>query len=143
MLASAAVERRATDPDGASNVLLRWEFLGSEIPEFSFRMRRRVRAADPSDLASRLTYSVEVTDEGADAVEDGGLSRTARRVRLVLGGPEEPRSVREIGDRIAEDGHGPALKKRTIERALNRLAESGEADSDNPGRGHVQLWWSP
>jgi AAA domain len=143
VLGSAAVERRAKDPDGASNVLLRWEFTGGEIPETVFRVRRRVWAEAPAFVDSRLHYDVEVTEEDVDPPrETDGLSRAQRRVLAALVGEEEPGiGVRDIGDRLAEDGQGPPLKARTIQQALKDLAQLGLADGEQeeglPGR-----WWS-
>src|SRR4029450_8246365 len=39
------------------------EFLGGEIPEQRFGLRRRVWAEDPEDLASPLHYQVDVLDD--------------------------------------------------------------------------------
>jgi hypothetical protein len=56
VLGSADVERRTTEPGGASDVQLRWEFIGGEIADAGFRMRRRVWAEDPENLDSELHY---------------------------------------------------------------------------------------
>jgi AAA domain len=140
VLASAAVERKALEPDGTSVVQLRWEFTGSEIADVAFRMRRRVRATDPADLASAFTYEVDV-NENAGPVEREGLSPAVRRVLAALEGVSEPGiTVRDIGDRVAEDNEGPPLTKRTIQKALLELGAYGvdgtAGDVRTPGR-----WW--
>jgi len=140
VLGSAAVERRATGPDGASTVQLRWEFTGSEIADGTFRMVRRVWAHDPNDLASPLGYEVEVTEE---AEASDGLALSRRRVLAVLPEPPAGLSVREIGDRLAGDGSGPPLKRTTIQDALEELAAIGLADAEKPGNGLPNRWWRP
>jgi DNA-binding PadR family transcriptional regulator len=62
-------------------------------------------------------------------------------VLAVLGGPEEPATVREIGDRLATDGEGPPLKKRTILDALDDLLSEGLVDGERPGSGLPSRWW--
>lgn len=60
VLGSASVEKRRTLENGGSEVLLKWEYMGSEISETHFFMRRRVWVDDPNDLNSPMHYSVEV-----------------------------------------------------------------------------------
>ncbi len=60
-LGSAAVERK-TSEEGVTETLSRWEFIGSEIPDTAFRVRRRVWADDPGDPDSPLHTDVKVTD---------------------------------------------------------------------------------
>ena len=140
VLASAAVERRTLEPDGASVVTLRWEFTGSEIADVQFRMRRRVRADDPNDLASPLHYAVDVT-EGSGTDVGGDLSPSVARTLATL--PPEPPgiTIKAIGDRLAEDGAGPPLKRTTIHDALDQLAAAGLADAERPGNGLSNRWW--
>lgn len=137
VLGSAAVEHRTTEPEGGTSVLLRWEFVGGEIADLTFRMRRQVRAEDPRDLSSPLHYRVDVTDVG-DHVGDP-LSPAGRRVLTVLpvGGPGF--TYREIGDAVAADGQGPPLKRTTIQRALSDLGPL--VDGDQPGTGLPSRWW--
>ena len=143
VLGSAAVEQRRQEPDGTSDVLLRWEFSGSEIGEQSFRVRRRVRADDPLDLDSPLSYSVEVTEAGPESSEEPRRSPSQRRVLAALEGTSEGDglTVRDIGDRLAEDGLGPPLQPRTIQKALAALTTEGEVDGEDPGTGLAGRWW--
>jgi hypothetical protein len=72
----------------------------------------------------------------------GGLSPSRQRVLAVLEGPDRPLTVQEIGDRLAEDGQGSPLKRRTIQNALEELSEPGKAvDGDQPGNGVARRWW--
>jgi hypothetical protein len=142
VLGSAAMEQCRTEEDGASVVTLRWEFTGSEIPDRTFRMRRRVWTADPNDLHSTMTYSVEVTSEGEAPTRE--LSPSQRRVVAVLeraqAGQREM-TVQAIGDALAVDGQGPPLKKRTIQAALAELEEAGAIDSEG-GEGRLGRYWA-
>jgi hypothetical protein len=60
VICSIAVHYRGSDPEGASMVLLGAGVIGGEIADTRFRIRRRVRADDPADLGSPLSYAVEV-----------------------------------------------------------------------------------
>lgn len=142
VLGSAAVEQRRINAAGGSDVSLKWEFTGSEIADVKFRMRRQVRAENPSDLDSSLVYEVEVSAEegGPDA---SGLSFTEGRVLATLEDVMQGvgLNVREIGDRLADDRQGNPLTKRTIQRALTDLSSAGLIDGERgdvttPGR-----WW--
>jgi AAA domain len=144
VLASAGVSHRATAGDGTSTVVLAVEVTGGEIPDQSFRVRRQVRATDPADLASPLHYHVEVLADDGDHAQDaagvGELRPSARWVLAALraGGPMQ--TVKQLGDRTAADGH--QLKERTIQVALNALAEAGLAVGDGDGDG-LPRYWSP
>lgn len=149
VLGSAAVERRGSMQEGdrGSEVTLKWEFTGSEIPETEFRIVRRVWADDPEDLGSPLHYAVTVTDEGSDYGSDR-LSKTQERIlgALTDTGPEKGRAVRRIGDALAEDGLGKPLREQTIRDALKALRARGDVDTDDePGRhygpGSGPTWW--
>jgi hypothetical protein len=136
VVGSGEVERRAKEADGSSIVQVLWEFIGGEIPDTRFRMRRRVRATDPADLASPLIYSVEVSEDLPD--EQDGLTRTQRRVRQALSDGPPGQTYREIGDALAADGQGKPLRRTTILEACKVLAGLNLADSDDevPVR-----WW--
>lgn len=139
-LGSAAVERRAKDGN-ASDVQLRWQFVGSEIPDTSFRTKRHVSVEDPTDLASPMRYSIEVIEDEGDPESDSDLSRSARRIATLLPGQPPGITVQEIGDGLAEDGQGPPLKRTTIQGALKQLDERGLVDAELPGNGLPNRWW--
>jgi hypothetical protein len=142
VLASVAVESRAVDRDGRSTVTLGWEITGGEIADTRFRVRRRVRAADPLDLTSPLEYEVDVADEG-EAVGGEGPNLTQQRVLAALAGSSAvaPLTVRLIGDALARDGKGMALKERTIQIALSKLQDAGRVQGADDGAGTPRRWW--
>jgi hypothetical protein len=109
----------ASDPEGASTVLLGVELIGGEIADTRFRIRRRVRADDPADLGSPLSYAVEVL--AADDPEDldpaaAALSKSRQWVLAALRAGGDLQTVKQLGDRLAQAGH--PLKPRTIQTAL-------------------------
>lgn len=130
VLASVSVETKRTDVDGASNVVLAWQFIGDEIPDTEVRIRRRVHAADAGDLSSPMAYSVERLDdrESASATTDLPSEKPAvRRVWAHLKEAKVPLTVNQIGDLCAGDKVGIPLKERTIQDALARLRELDRA----------------
>jgi AAA domain len=145
VLCSAAVAHRTTSPDGASTVVLAFEVVGGELADTTFRVRRRVWATDPADLASPLHYAVEVlADEPAagdtEAGSGGELLPSRRLVLAALraGGPMQ--TVKQLGDHSAAQGH--QLKKRTIQEALAELEERGLAVGTDAASG-LARYWSP
>jgi hypothetical protein len=130
VLISMAVISRHTDRETkASTTVLDLDFQGDEIAESTTRIRRRVWADDPEDLSSPLHYEVELVDPG-DMYQDDGLRPSARRVHDVLSKHDDGwLTVRDIGDRLADDGSGMPLKARTIQVALETLHERGLAES--------------
>jgi hypothetical protein len=144
VLASAAVAHRTTSPDGASTVVLAFEVIGGELADTTFRVRRRVRAADPADLASPVHYAVEVladdTPAGDGTGSSGELLPSRRLVLAALraGGPQQ--TVKQLGDHTAAQGH--QLKKRTIQEALAELEERGLAVGTDAASG-LARYWSP
>ena len=141
VLASAAVAHRATTPDGASTVVLAVEVVGAELADTSFRVRRRIWAEDPADLASPLHYSVEVLADDPASDDPGGTSGLSLSRQLVLaalreGGPQQ--TVKHLGDRTAAQGH--QLRKRTIQEALAELEERGLVQGSEPAPGLPRYW---
>ena len=129
VLATAAVEHRHTEATRATVVTLAWEFVGDEIPETELRVRRRVWADDPDDLASPLHYDVERLDDARAAADDGMRPATKRVLRVLEVAPGAL-TVREIGDDLARDSTGIALKVRTIQASLKELEAAGLAEGD-------------
>lgn len=138
-LGSAELVRRSSDSSGASILQTRWQFIGSEIPDITFGVRTSLRASDPRDPSSELTYEVQVT-EADIAPSEPEVSPTRRRVLGALPAPPDAATVQEIGDHVALDGQGPALRKRTIERTLNDLQGLGVADGERGGRASGGIW---
>jgi AAA domain-containing protein len=143
VICSVAVHYRGSDPDGASTVLLGAELIGGEIADTCFRIRRRVRADDPADLGSPLSYAVEVL--AADDPEDldpaaAALSKSRQWVLTVLRAGGDLQTVKQLGDRLAQAGH--PLKPRTIQTALGELEGAGLAAGSEEGNGRAR-YWSP
>ena len=145
VLASAGVAHRATDPaTKASTVVLGVEVIGGELADTSFRVRRRVWADDPTDLASPLRYTVEVLPDtpppspGAGA--EASLRPSGQWVLAALRAGGAMQTVKQLGDRTAADGH--PLKERTLQTALGELDAAGLATGTEPAPG-LPRYWSP
>ena len=138
VLASAAVAHRATSPDGASTVVLAFEVIGGELADQAFRVRRRIRAEDPADLASPLHYTVEVLadDPPDDQADEPPGARQWLLAALRAGGPHQ--TVKQLGDATAAQGH--PLRKRTIQEALAELEERGLVLGTEQAPGLPRYW---
>jgi hypothetical protein len=143
VICSVSVDHRASDDDGASKVLLGVEVIGGEIADTRFRIRRRVRADDPADLGSPLSYRVEVLagDDGQDLdPAAAGLAPSRQWVLAALQAGGDLQTVKQLGDRLAETGR--PLKPRTIQTALGELEAAGLARGSEEGNGRAR-YWSP
>jgi AAA domain len=143
VICSVSIDHRGSDEDGASRVLLGIEVIGGEIADTRFRIRRRVRADDPADLGSALTYAVEVlaTDDDLDLdLAAAGLSPSRQWVLTALRAGGDMQTVKQLGDRLAEAGR--PLKPRTIQTALGELETAGLAAGSEEGNGRAR-YWSP
>jgi AAA domain len=143
VICSIAVHYRGSDPDGASTVVLGVELIGGEIADTRFRIRRRVHAEDPADLGTPLSYAVEVLT--ADDDEDlepaaAALSKSRQWVLAALRTGGDMQTVKQLGDRLAQDGH--PLKPRTIQTALGELEAAELAVGSEEGSGRAR-YWSP
>jgi AAA domain len=140
VLATADVAHRRTEPDRSTIVVLAWQFRGDEIPDTDIRIRRRVWADNPDDLASPLHYTIETVDDDTPGATDDGLSPSTQRVLAALRGADGSTSVKRIGDTCADQGH--PLKARTIQTALKTLTDLGLADGGADSPGIAGLWWA-
>jgi hypothetical protein len=143
VICSVSIQYRGSDEDGASTVLLEVEVIGGEVADTRFRIRRRVRADDPADLGSPLSYAVEVL--AADDDEDldpaaAALSKSRQWVLAALRAGGDMQTVKQLGDRLAQAGH--PLKPRTIQTALGELEAAGLASGSEEGNGRAR-YWSP
>jgi len=143
VICSISIQHRGSDEDGASTVLLGVELIGGEIADSRFRVRRRVRADDPVDLGSPLSYAVEVL--AAEDPEDldpaaAALSKSRQWVLTALRAGGDLQTVKQLGDRLAQAGH--PLKPRTIQTALGELEAAGLAAGSEEGNGRAR-YWSP
>lgn len=132
VLISGMVTTRHTDAvTGATTVTLELDFQGDEIAETTIRLRRRIWADDPNDLASALHYEVCQldTDDRSTDPELADLRPAAIRVLRMLEAAADPLTVSQIGDALATDATGLSpLKRRTIDDALARLSERDLAE---------------
>jgi hypothetical protein len=143
VICSVSIDHRGADDDGASRVLLGVELIGGEIADTRFRLRRRVRADDPADLGSPLTYAVEVLAADDDQDLDpaaAALSPSRQWVLTALRAGGDLQTVKQLGDRLAEAGR--PLKPRTIQTALGELEGAGLAAGSEEGNGRAR-YWSP
>jgi hypothetical protein len=143
VICSVSIDHRGSDDDGASRVLLGVELIGGEIADARFRIRRRVRADDPADLSSSLTYAVEVLAADDDHDLDpatAGLSPSRQWVLTALRAGGDMQTVKQLGDRLAEAGR--PLKPRTIQLALGELEAAGLAAGSEEGNGRARYWSS-
>jgi hypothetical protein len=144
VICSVAVTYRGSDPDGASSVVLGVEVIGGEIADTHFRIRRRVRADDPADLGTPLSYAVEVLaadDKDLDLEPAAAaLSKSRQWVLTALRAGGDMQTVKQLGDRLAQAGH--PLKPRTIQTALGELEAAGLAAGSEEGNGRAR-YWSP
>ena len=141
--ARSSIDHRGSDDDGASTVLLGVEVIGGEIADTRFRLRRRVRADDPADLGSALSYAVEVLAADDDQDLDpaaAALSKSRQWVLTALRAGGDLQTVKQLGDRLAQAGH--PLKPRTIQTALGELEGAGLAAGSEEGNGRAR-YWSP
>lgn len=147
VLISVAVLTSHTDPvTKETAVRLRWMFKGDEIAEDEHTFVRKVSADDPTDLNSRLHYTIVRVDDEPESDETppelADLRPAARRVLAVLRSSASPLTVVQIGDRLAQEGDGTGtprpLKKRTIQDALKALAERDLAHEAGEFAGAVE-----
>lgn len=148
VLMSASRVHAATDPTTkATTVTIAVELTGDEVPELTYRFRRRVWSENPGDLDSPIHYEIEQLD-GTEAALSGssGLPPAAQRVHAaLLSKSGEWLAVRDIGDIVALDQSGKGgLKARTIQDALKNLKE-GSLVVAHPGNGSggPGLWQVP
>jgi 5S rRNA maturation endonuclease (ribonuclease M5) len=86
---------------------------------------------------------LEVFVEPPTEIADDDLSYTERRVLNVLEdeGHSEGLTYKDIGDRLASDGKGSPLKRATIQKALDELAEQGMVDGIQTEGRHPSRFW--
>lgn len=130
VITAEARVRRAED----ESVSVTFEITGNSVDPITFTIRRSVVALDETPNP-QLSYSVEVTAEGAEAVAARFATAADRVLAVLPDTPEEGLTVKEIGDLVAPDG---PLKAETIRKALVRL----EDQVDSLGKdGAAKVWW--
>lgn len=134
-----------TDPaTQATDVITRLDFVGGQIADQSWRIRRRIWADDPDDLNSLLHYDVTVEGtEDADTsrpAADEPLPPATAKVLDALRDAQGPCQQRELVD-IVVRLHGHGLKRETVSKALNDLERRGLATSiSTGGQFSPKLW---
>lgn len=127
VLVSIEAKSHKVDTDtGRTDTHLEVVVDGDEVPGGSHRFRRVISADDQDDLGSRLRYAltaVEAAVEGSDELP--GYSPAEKRVLAIVSAAEDWVDVTTVGDRLAHDGAGPPLKRRTIQDALATLTADG------------------
>jgi hypothetical protein len=150
VLGSITVRNRSVEPDtAASDVQLAAEFLGGEIPEQRFGLRRRVWADDLDDLASALHYQVDVLDDLPPDPEpergpgrgERGRSEVRRAVLAVLraGGPHQ--TPNQLLQHLTTAGQlAPEPTLRAVQKALRQLEDNGLAQGTEADNGRARYW---
>jgi hypothetical protein len=135
VITAEAPPRRAGD----EAVNATFEITGNSVDPIAFTIRRGVVALDDSPNPE-LSYSVEVTAEGAEAVKARFATAADRVLAVLPAGPEQGLTVRQIGDLVAHDGVGRPLKADTISKALRRELE-GQVDGLGQDGAGAKVWW--
>lgn len=144
LILGEALSRHTDQATQATDVITRLDFVGGQIADQSWRIRRRIWADDPDDLNSPLHY--DVTVEGAEDTEthhpasDEPLPPAAAKVLDALRAAEGPCQQHELVDIVVRlFGHG--LRRETVSKALNDLERRGLAASiATGGQFSPKLW---
>lgn len=84
-----------------------------------------------------LTFHISEAAEDEAEVKETGLPPA--QAKLLDAMDDTPATVVELVDRIVER-HGHGLKRETVSRSLNALADAGLADRIDQGPGKASLW---
>ncbi|MCL4761292.1 MAG: AAA family ATPase [Burkholderiales bacterium] len=147
VLIGLTVRSRHTDPaTRASDVVTDLDVIGGEIPDQTWRVRRKVWADDPDDLDSPLHVEttvepVEATAGATDPTAD--LGPAARKLLEALTEATTATTAAALVDAVARR-HGHGLKRETVSRTLNDLARRGLVVATDqpttPGAFGAKLW---
>jgi hypothetical protein len=133
VLVSGNVESRHTEPSGASNMTVAWEFSGDEVADQTVRVRRRVWTDDAADLSSRMHYETSVLPrrEDKDAKRDtlADLTPTQRAVAAVVARANDGVMVSEVVTAMESADEGEPVGKRAVQDALAALRKRGFIDA--------------
>lgn len=112
--------------DGAMAVYVSKDRLGGLHRYYSVRV-----TSTPLDLHFTKTTMADIPDGGT------GMSPAAEKLLSVI--TEVPMTSQQLVDEVVKIyGHG--LKRETVSRALNSLADQGLVDRDHAGVGQPALW---
>lgn len=148
VLISASVVSRSTSDDLATTVLTELDIQGGEVPDRSIRVRRVIRADDPDDLDSPLTYSVDEPDHASQgdyspsSSPSGtpGVGPAATKLLEALDAQTDPAPIADLVDHVVAT-HGHGLKRPTCSTELNKLRGLDLADYLDAGPGKERLWY--
>lgn len=146
VLITASVISRRKMPDTQETIVVtELDVIGGAIAGETLRLVRRVRAVDPGDRSSAVSYRTDLTVVDAvvpAAGPDGAERQPPARAKLLeavraLG---RPATGHELVDWIVRT-HGHGLTRVTVSREMHALAEAGVVDDiATPGR--ESLWYS-
>lgn len=142
LIAGTVVSRHTDKTTKATTVLVELDVTGGEIPDQTLRVRRFVRADDPDDLDSPLTYTVDMPDADEPQAMPAGADLAPAAVKLLeaVEARQDPSTIAELVDHIVER-HGHGLKRQTCSTHLNALRDRGLVDCLDPGPGRDRLWF--
>ena len=115
-----------------------FEITGNSIDPITLNVRRSVIALQEGP-SPEISYSVMVTDEGADAIARKFRTAADRVYSALEQGPENGKTIKQIGDACARDGSDKGLLGDTISKTLRRALSRGEVDTLTQASG--SLWW--
>lgn len=142
LMGTQVLSRHVDAQTRETTVLSEIDIIGGEISDRTLRVLRRIRADDPTDLGSRLHYSVQ-TEEVSDAMarEPGQKlpPATLKILEALRAANGRALGASEIVDWIVTNyGHG--LRRETVSRALGELVEIGAIDKIENGPFKTAVW---
>lgn len=141
VLCSVGVANR--EVDGAATVVdLDWTFTGDEIPDTTMKLRRRVWADDPDDLASPMHYEIEpIVAEPKTSTWDGPTQCMDAVLAFLQThkGEEFSKSALPLSLRAA--GHG--FQEKTVRLAAETLAQRQQITHRHGPRNADLYSWPP
>lgn len=141
LLAAEVVSRHTDDLSKTTTVLSSLTVTGGEVPDQTLRVRRVVRAIDPDNLDSPLTYAVDMPDADDPAtVAEPDMPPAAAKLLAAITAQDDPATVEQLVDWINEH-HGHGLKRQTCSTHLNTLRQAALVDYLDQGNGRPRLWF--
>lgn len=144
LMLGEVLSRHTDQATQASDVLTKLDFIGGQIADQSWRIRRRIWAAQPDDLNSPLHYEVIVEGKAEDnetpAPAAGPLTPAQSKLLDALRAADGPLQQHELVDIVARL-HGHGLRRETVSRSLNDLERRGMVvPIDTGGQFSSKLW---
>lgn len=142
VIVTADVKASRTDPaTEETDVTTQLAIIGGDIPDRSFRVRRRIVADEPADLDSPLHVGVTVTDtdDSTDEADDDREPAALKLLQALTAADGQPRTSEQLVDWVAQE-HGHGLRRETVSRHLNALETEGLVDHVDQGSFQPKLW---